>query len=206
VAYAHALRSTICYHAHLGECALREANIFVQMKPADAAAYIVLGHAREIHANFIEALEAYREAQGLHAGYSEIFEGMGRVYGNTGEFEKAAAAFAQAIRTEKGHKPEYSCELAQLYLAEGYAQKAVETLQQAKEQNPDRLDVQLALGNASLADEKYAAAVREFKKVLEAAPDLEIARAQLAKALRADGREEEAGHLYSDEAPHVSSH
>lgn len=199
--YAHALRSTICYHAHLGECALREANIFVRIRPTDAAAYIVLGHAREMHGNFAEALDSYREAQRLHSEYSEIFEGMGRVYGDMGEFEKAVAAFEQALRIEKGNKPEYSCELAQLYLVEGYAKKAVEILQQAKELNPDRPDVLLALGNAYLADEKYAAAVREFKEVLEAEPDLEIARAQLAKALRAEGRALEAERLYSDD-PH----
>lgn len=203
--YAHGLRSSVCYHAHLVECAAREALVFVRMRPADAAAYIVLGHAKEMRGDFTDALEAYREAKRLQPSYSAIYEGMGRVYGQTGEFEKAVAAFEQALAMEKGSAPEYSCELAQLYLAEGYTRKAIETLRHAKNQNPDELEVLLALGNAYLADEDYAAAVREYREALGEAPDLEIARAQLAKALRAEGRTEEAEQVYLDtDQPHLS--
>ena len=195
--YAHGLRSTICYHARLPECAAREAGIFVKERPEDAGAYIVLGHALEMQANFAESLQAYTEAKRLHAGYSAIYEGMGRVYGQMGEFEKAVEAFEQAIRME-GNAPEYSCELAQLYLAEGYTRKAIETLLKAKENDPDRVEVLLALGNAYLAGEHYPAAIREYRELLERLPDLEIARAQLAKALRAEGRGEEADQVSMD--------
>jgi len=56
--------------------------------------------------------------------------------------------------------------------------------------------VLLALGNAYLADKQYSAAIREFREVLAGAPDLEMAREQLAKALRAAGRNEEAEQVY----------
>ena len=135
--------------------------------PRDTGAYIVLGNALEMRARYTEALQAYVEAHRLHDGYSAIYEGMGRAYGQSGEFEKAVAAFEQAIRMEQGNAPEYSCELAQLYLAEGYTRRAVEVLRQAKQQNPERLDVVLALGDAYLTDEQYAAAVREYREVLE---------------------------------------
>lgn len=200
--YAHALRSTICYRAYLTECAAHEAGIFERLRPEDAAAYIVLGHAFEMQANFVEALQAYAEAKKLHAGYAAIYEGMGRVYGQTGELEKAVDAFEQAIRMD-GSAAEYPCELAQLYLAEGYTRKAIETLQKANERDPDRVEIMLALGDAYLIGEQYSAAIREYREVLEEAPDLEIARTQLAKALRADGRGEEADRLYVD--PEVQS-
>ena len=54
----------------------------------------------------------------------------------------------------------------------------------------------LALGNAYLADKQYSAAIREFREVLDAAPDMEIARDRLAKALRAAGRSQEAEQVY----------
>jgi tetratricopeptide (TPR) repeat protein len=60
--YAHALRSTVCYHSGLLECALREANVFVRIRPEDASAYIVLGHAKELQGHDDEALEAYNAA------------------------------------------------------------------------------------------------------------------------------------------------
>lgn len=48
------------------------------------------------------------------------------------------------IEIEKDKMPQYSCELAQLYLTEGYARKAVETLQHAKNEDPDDLEVTMA--------------------------------------------------------------
>jgi uncharacterized protein HemY len=76
----------------------------------------------------------------------------------------------------------------------------------AKDENPNDLTVFVALGDAYFGDEHYAAAVREDRKALEEVPDLEIARAQLAKALRAEGRTEEAEQVYLDvEKPHPST-
>ena len=93
-----------------------------------------------------------------------------------------------------------------MYLAEGYARKAVETLRRAKNENADDVRVMLALGNAYIADEPYGAAVKKFREVLDEAPELEIAHVQLAKALRADGRVDEAEQVYLDSgAPHLSN-
>jgi tetratricopeptide (TPR) repeat protein len=196
--YAHGLRSAICYHAGLSDCAVREARLFVKLRPEDATAYIALGRGLEAHGNFVESLQAYREAERLHAGYSTIYEGMGRVFAQTGQSDNAVAAFEHAIAMEKGDAPEYSCELAQLYMADGDTQKAIATLQQAKRQNPDRLDVILALGSAYLADKQYPAAIQEFRAVLTTDPDSEPARDQFAEALRASGRSDEANRLYVD--------
>jgi uncharacterized protein HemY len=62
----------------------------------------------------------------------------------------------------------------------------------AKELAPDNTGILLALGNAYVAEEHYSSAIKEYRELLETQPDLEIARAHLAKALRADGRTEEA--------------
>jgi Tfp pilus assembly protein PilF len=68
------------------------------------------------------------------------------------------------------------------------------------------LTVSSNLENAhDLADEQFAAAVRQFREVLEAAPNLEVARSQLAKALRAEGQIEAADRVYLDLArPSIS--
>ena len=194
--YAHALRSTICYYSGLTECAVREANLFVKMRPEDASGYIVLGHAKELQGHDDEALAAYNEAKRLHAGYSEIFAGFGRVYERGGEFEKAATACEQAIRLDGGQS-EYYAELAQIYEAEGHLPEAIENWKKAKEIEP-RPEILLALGNAYLAGEQYGAAVREYQELLQAAPEMEIVREQLAKAFRAEGREAEAEVLLAE--------
>ena len=73
--YAHALRSTICYHAQLPQCAMHEAVQFVKLRPDDAAAYIVLGHANELLGYDAEAFLAYCEAKRLHPGTPRFTRG-----------------------------------------------------------------------------------------------------------------------------------
>ena len=192
--YAHALRSTICYHAQLPQCAMHEAVQFVKLRPDDAAAYIVLGHANELLGYDAEALLAYCEARRLHPGYAEIHEGLGRVHARQGEFELAVAALEEAIRLD-GNEADYYAELASVYQAEGYMPQAIKNWQKAKELEPDREEISLALANAYLAAEHYAEAIREYKELLVKAPEMERAKAQLVKALRADGRTEEANEM-----------
>jgi len=194
--YAHGVRSTVCYHSHLPECAAREAVAFVQLRPTDAAAYIALAHAREAEGAFDEALAALAKAEHFHAGYGEIYATRGRVYAGMGEYEKAVQSFERAIRLDNKN-PLYHLQFAELYLAEGYNRQAIAELKAAKELAPNRPEVLLALGNAYLAQERYEAAAKEFRELLEQEPDLEVAREQLAKTLRAEGRFQDAEQVLS---------
>ncbi|MGB7435980.1 MAG: tetratricopeptide repeat protein [Candidatus Acidiferrum sp.] len=200
--YAHAQRSTICYHSQLTECAIHEAQVYVGMRPKDAAAYITLGHARELQGHDDEAVEAYNEANKLCPAYAEIHAGFGRIYGRAGEFEKAVGAFEEAIRLD-GNDAEYYGELAKLYAAEGDTRRTIEKWKQAKELEPQRAEISVALGNAYVAAGRYSEAVREYQEVLVQAPDIDGVRPQLAAALRALGRDAEAEQVYAEPAPTV---
>ncbi len=197
--YAHALRSTICYRSQLPECALRDANLFVKLRPKDAAASIVLGHTKGLQGHDEEALQAYAEAKRLHPSYSAIQAGMSRVYSRQGEFENAIASFEEVIRMD-GQTAEYQFHLGQVYLVEGYARKAIEAFKRANALEPDRPEILLALGNAYLVGEHYSEAVREYQELLEKAPDQELTRAQLAKAWREEGRRQEVNQVSPDSA------
>jgi tetratricopeptide (TPR) repeat protein len=197
--YAHALRSTICYRSALMECALREAGVFIKMRPEDAWAYIVLGRAKELQGHDDEALAAYDEAKRLHPRDAEIFAGIGRVYARQGAFEKAVAAFSEAIRLgpEAG---EYYAELAQIYEAEEHWHDAIENWKKAKELEP-RPEILLALGQAYAANKEYGAAVREYQELLQMAPEMEGVKELLVKVLRVEGREAEAREVEEQRDP-----
>lgn len=195
--YSHATRSTVCYHSHLPECALREALLFVELRPNDAAAYITLGHARQIQGRYDESLEALAKAEKLHDGYAEVHASRGRVYGSMREYEKAVLGFERAVQLDP-RNPRYHYEFAQLYFAEGYYRQAIEHLKLVREIAPNWAEAALALGNAYLAQEKYAAAAKEFHDLLEQNPDLVVAREQLVKALRAEGKVQEAEQVLAE--------
>ena len=195
--YAHGVRSTVCYHSHLPECALREAAAFVQLRPMDAAAYIALAHAREVEGEFNEALAALEKAEKLQSGYAEIYATRGRVFAGMGEYEKAMHAFERAIQVD-GKDFRFHLQFARLYLAEGYNRQAIGELKAAKELAPNRPEVLFALGSAYLAQERYEAAAKEFRELLGLQPDLEAAREQLAKVLRAEGRFQDAEQVLTE--------
>lgn len=113
---------------------------------------------------------------------------------------------ARAIKLD-GNMPGYYCELAQVYLTEGYTRQAIEQLQRAKELAPGSIEVALALalGNAYLAAEHYSAAIREFRELLDQVPDQLPARKQLATALRTEGRVEDAAQEPGLSAPRQSA-
>ena len=108
-----------------------------------------------------------------------------------GEYEKAVQGFERAVQLDEKN-PRYGYGFAQLYFAEGYYRQAIEQLKAAKEMAPGQPEIGLALGSAYLAQEKYAAAAKEFQDLLEQNADLEVARQQLVKALRAGGKMQEA--------------
>lgn len=180
--YAHALRSTVCYHSRLPECAVHEAMVFVKLRGEHAAAYMVLGNAREIQGQDGEALQAYMEAKRLHDGYAEIYAGLGSVYARGGQFEKAVGAFDEAIRLD-GNEAEYYGELAQVYQAEGYMRQAIKNWKKAKELAPERSEILLALANAYLVAEHYPEAIRGYRELLEKAPELDSVRVFLCFVL-----------------------
>jgi len=192
--YSHAMRSTVCYHSRLPECAIREALTFVQMRPQDAASYITLAHARELEGENVAALAALARAEQLHPDYAEIYATRGRIYEAMGQFEWSIQSHERAIQLEPKN-PQHHFQLAMVYLGEGYNRQAVSELKFAKAIAQDSPEILLALGNAYLAEERYGAAEKEFRELLDRAPDLEIAREQLAKALRAEGRTQEAVQL-----------
>ncbi len=191
--YVHALLSTICYHSRLAQCAAREATVFVKMRPADAAAYIVLGHAEELQGHDSEALLAYTDAKRMNAKYAEIYAGLGRVYARAGECEKAVNSLQVAIHLDDD-EAEYYVDLAQIYEAEGNMGQAISEWKKAKEIEPERSEILLGLANAYLVAERYSEAIAGYKELMKNAPEVDV-RVQLAKAVRAEGREEETGEI-----------
>ena len=195
--YVHGLRSTICYHSRLPQCAIHDAVEFVKQRHEDAAAYIVLGHANELLGRDDQALMAYAEASRLHPEYAESHAGLGRIHARQGEFENAVAAFREAIRLDS-RNAEFYADLAALYQAEGYNRQSIENWRKAKELEPDRTEIALALGNAYLLDEQYPEAEREYRELLLHDPDMENAKGQLARVLRVEGRGQEAEQILAD--------
>lgn len=170
--YAHAQRSTICYHAGLTECAIHEALRFQEMRGEDASAYIVLGHGEELQGHEDEALEAYTQAKKWHAGYAEIYAGLGESTGGQVSSKKRWRALTKQSSWTSG-RPDNYCDLAQWYEAESYAGKAIKRLKEAKEREPENPQISMALGNAYLAGERYAEAAHEYQELLEAAPAMD---------------------------------
>ena len=78
------------------------------------------------------------------------------------------------------------------HLKDGMAAQATVALEKAKKLEPDKASIREALGIAYFRISRWAEAEAEFRKVLELAPADDYAHYALGRALRNQGRHDEA--------------
>ena len=78
------------------------------------------------------------------------------------------------------------------HLSKGMAAQATVPLEKAKAREPEKASIREALGIAYFRIHRYAEAESEFRKMLELAPVDDYAHYALGRALRNQGRHDEA--------------
>ena len=80
----------------------------------------------------------------------------------------------------------------QEHLARGRAAQATVALEKAKRREPEKASIREALGIAYFRIQRFSEAEAEFRKVLELSPADDYAHYALGRALRNQGRHDEA--------------
>jgi tetratricopeptide (TPR) repeat protein len=160
-----------------------------------AEAYVALYRAAEdrekgkVHLE--QALSVLRDAERINPRYAPIFAQRGLVYAFLGQMDKAEEAFKRALALED--TPEVRSALAEVYLATGRLDEALEQYAKAVGLAPKNLDLRVRYASALLLKGRPEAAAQ----VLEEGHKLKPLDAEgwytLGQAYLALGRAKEAG-------------
>ena len=141
------------------DAALTSAETVVELRPAEAGSYWLMGRIYARRGEWQQALEAYRKALTLAPEDVSAQEGLAAALDKLGQKEAAAAAYERVIELRSAPpKPddgadaldpaEASSRLGATYLAAGRYDEAMAAFQAALELRPDDPDYRRQLGNA----------------------------------------------------------
>lgn len=139
------------------------------------------------HGEAIEHLSAARRLNPQSAGLSRF---LAASYANLRRYDWAAAELERAA--PDGDDADRVIRLAHAFAQDGRVPRAVETLVEAIDREPHRMDVRMQLGQIYAASEQFEDAVCVLTEAVEIAPCDVEARTSLALALAAAGDAAEA--------------
>lgn len=126
-----------------------------------------------------KAIESYEKFLEYEPAHTDTLLAMGDVLVSASRLDEAITYFEQAIDQTTSEVVPFN--VAEIYMGQGNAARAIEYYQLASERRPDWVDPHLKIGYAQLAAGDFDAAAAAFNKVLEMAPDTpQSAQAQAA--------------------------
>ncbi len=168
----------------------------LELRPDDVAARVWLGNTLFQSAAYDRARAAFDKALELHGESASAYLGLGRVALAEGRHEEAVAALTRTLELSPGstvaHYP-----LAQAYRALGRLEPARQHLERRGETeaypyDPLMDEIRNRFGNESVLTERggnafaqgdFERAVEEFRKVVDASPEVAMGHANLGAAL-----------------------
>jgi tetratricopeptide (TPR) repeat protein len=172
----------------------------VKRNPNDVGAHTLLG---QVYLRSLGDMQGTQSAEMLHLAITE-YETiarlkpndletkllLGQLYGLNHDSVKAESTFKEAQKID-GDSEDVVLNMARLYLQNGEAQRAVDTLSAVPESDRSAR-IEFELGASLDQMKKYKEAAAAYKRSLDQEPDNPDAERALAKALQADDQVDEA--------------
>jgi tetratricopeptide (TPR) repeat protein len=163
---------------------------FIDLAPDSWQAHLFLGDLNRQQRRFPESLAEYQNAASAQPHNPAPLLGIGTVYWELGDFDRAEQSLRQALRLNPDSLSAIF-ELANIAVRRHRDREAIPLLQRYLTAQPDALLARADLGRAYLHLEKFEEAARELKLALDADVQGDI-HYQLSIALRKLGRDQEA--------------
>lgn len=163
----------------------REAKIALARTPNNAEAHKNLGLVFGMVEKFDAAIAEYREALRLKPDYEAVHYNMGLLYDSREDRANAIAAYKKAIALNPNN-PDSRYNLAYALKDSKDTDGAIREYREAKRLAPRRVDARQNLG-VVLLDVDLAAAILEFRELIELAPDFPLGHMGLGTAFFRQG-------------------
>jgi peroxiredoxin len=144
-----------------------------------------------------KAMEMYEKADELTPNDEQIHRELGRIYLNTGMFEKSIASYQKVLEQQPGSTYLYP-QLANAYAKLGKAEEIIKLADEMKKRMRDDGDSYINLGDIYMAGQFYDEAIEAYKKALEDKPGERYFQDRLLRCYTQAGKTEEAEELRAE--------
>jgi tetratricopeptide (TPR) repeat protein len=162
-------------------------DVVLKRAPEDLTARLMRSTAMLGVGDVVQARANVMEALKLHPNVSELQLQLAIIDLAEHKYAEAEAGFRKLYESNPADLRSLYA-LSETYMAQKKSAQAVDLLQKEAQRLPNRLDLQLALGNLAVKAGKYELAVSQYQKVLQKRPDDAVVYLRLGEAYRRTGR------------------
>ena len=125
------------------------------------------------------ALATCEQAAAKDPENADVYNGLGIIYGQQGQFDEAVTAFLQAIQFEPNHEWAHN-NLGRTYVNMGQFEEGIVELNKAAQITPDNAKTYYNLGLAHANLEQYAEAIPAYQETLRLDPSMVLTYIDMA--------------------------
>lgn len=170
--------------------AIDEYEKIVSLEPKDVEDRMVLGQLYTVKHEPKKAEEQFKTAQDIEPDSEDVILNLTRLYGESGDMERAAKVIEDVPESDRTSKMEFA--LGAAYDQLKRPKDAIAAYQRALDIEPGDVRTVGALAQALLNDDQLDAAMKEYRQLAEADPDDTSALIHIGEIQRRQGKYEDA--------------
>ena len=172
------------------DLAIAEYVKIVEINPKDIENRLLLGQLYSLSHNTAKAEEQFKTAQQIDPNSEDVVLNLARIYGESGDYQRAVAVIEQVPLDDRSAKMEFA--LGSTYDQLKDNKKAIAAYQRAIGADPDNLDAERALGQSLLNDNQLEEALKIYQDISAGDPQDPQAYLRISEIERRQGKYEQS--------------
>jgi tetratricopeptide (TPR) repeat protein len=172
------------------QLAIGEYEKLAELKPGDVETRLLLGQLYGLNHDSVKAEAEFKAAQKIDANSEEVVLNMARLYGEQGDYKRAAETLEAVPVDDRTSRVEFA--LGSSYDQLKKPKEAIAAYQRSLDLEPENLDAERGLANALLADGQLDEALKALTDIVTAEPQDAQSQIHISEIQRRQGHYEEA--------------
>ena len=172
------------------QLAIGEYEKLAALKPSDVETRLLLGQLYGLNHDSVKAEAEFKAAQKIDANSEEVVLNMARLYGEQGDYKRAAETLEAVPVDDRTGRVEFA--LGSSYDQLKKPKEAIAAYRRSLDLEPENLDAERGLANALLADGQLDEALKALTDIVTAEPQDAQSQIHISEIQRRQGHYEDA--------------
>ena len=172
------------------QLAIGEYEKLAALKPGDVETRLLLGQLYGLNHDSVKAEAEFKAAQKIDANSEEVVLNMARLYGEQGDYKRAAETLEAVPVDDRTGRVEFA--LGSSYDQLKKPKEAIAAYRRSLDLEPENLDAERGLANALLADGQLDEALKALTDIVTAEPQDAQSQIHISEIQRRQGHYEDA--------------